>query len=256
MRALLVPLAVAGCGRLDFDPGQGAADARAGIMLVSSATGNNGTAATTVTSGPIDCEQGNLLVVMVRTEDSADTTFAVSDDAQNAFTCIPASLVNADTGDAGSGVASLVICYAHSIAAQVGDHVQATWTNENTNMPESVVASLIVRQYAGTDPSVPLDIAAGHWVPASDMTGTISVTLTPSNAGDLIVAVGVFDYGQSNVLTWTAGAGYVLGTNEPMQDVQSEDTLSAQAGPQDALLVCSQSGFALGISAAAFKPAT
>jgi len=153
---------------------------------------------------------GNLNVVIIGWNDSTSSVSSVTDTAGNVYQIAagPTKLTGDTTG---------VIYYAKNILAD--DDLTDTVTVAFSGA--AAYTDLRILEYAGADPSNPLDVGAG----ATGSGATASVTLTTTNARDLIVAGNYIEN-----TTTGAGSGY---TNrmitQPDTDI-AEDEMFTTAG--------------------------
>ena len=182
---------------------------------------------------------GNLLVVLCRNGNSTITQIAPTDTAGNTyFGLTPAT-------DPGVGV--LQIWYAKNILGNANNVVSCHSTAPDAWLTVSVL------QYAGADPSNPLDSQAKATGGAAKAASGVTPAVTASQAGDLVVVgatVGAVG------MTFKAGAGFTLRDASIATFSGDEDQSAAAAGQVVPSMSWTPSSQLWAMVAAAFKPSS
>lgn len=151
---------------------------------------------------------GNLNVVLIGWNDTVATISSVTDAAGNTY-----HLASGPTQVATNATQALY--YAANVIANAGGTNAVTVTfNVGAAYPD-----LRILEYAGASQSNPLDVVGG----ASATSSTASVSLTTTNADDLIVAG---DYIQT--VTPSAGSGFTARiVTQPDSDIAEDESVTA-----------------------------
>jgi hypothetical protein len=223
-----IVLALAGCGRIDFDP---ASDGSAVPVLVQSAAVDTaGVVAAMLTIGPTG--SGNLLVVASGDFSTRQPITAMTDDAGNTYVSANALAANAmDLVEIWYAVNSLPGATTLTVTSETASNRQV-WFLELSDM----------------DPSAPLDVVGVASTPPPSATPA-APPVTPTTSRSLIVSVAnVLD----NVMALDPRSPFV-----GMPIFQGNDTayyIASASGSYGALWDAGGSG-AYCASTAAFKPA-
>ena len=155
-----------------------AAQAQAAISFVQQNSSDPQSPSTTVSVAFTAAQTaGNLNVVIVGWNDATHTVSSVTDSKGNVYVLAVGPTVQ-------SGTATQSIYYAKNIAAATAGANSVTVTfNAAATFPDIRIA-----EYAGLDPSSPLDVSvAAQGSSASSSSGAVTTT----NANDLLVAANV-----------------------------------------------------------------
>ena len=190
-----------------------------------------GNASTVSATYPAIQTNGNLNVVVIAWNDSVTTLSSITDTLGNSY-------VLAAGPTKVSGTATQSVYYAKGIVSDghTSNTVKVTFS------ASAPYPDLRIVEYAGADPTSPLDVATGN----SGTSATTTATLTTTNANDLILASNYLQY-----QTTGPGTGYTSRMITADSDIV-EDKFVTAAGSNTATAPMTFSGWWL-MSAAAFR---
>ena len=210
------------------------------ITLVNQVSAGNGTGSTfsSLAAPAADDLAGNLLVVICRNGKNTISQTAPTDTAGNTFVGL--------TPATDTHVGAIRMWYAKNIKGNANNVVSCHYASPDSYLTISVL------QYAGADPSDPLDSQAEANSGTIEATSGVTPAVTASQNGDLVVVGATVG---ATGMTFSPGTGFTLRDSSIATFSGDEDQSVTAAGSVVPSMSWGPSSELWAMVAAAFKPA-